>query len=145
MDSCTSGCCLLQKRKLFSAGAFAGSVTSVILAELVFTQLSHTGASVDPGQAPPLHSCLCPLFSKRHLVCKHYLVPVCRASHPPCLNHTRTAAVRMADGLHREQAPQCRFVYFRTVFLVWVIGLTLCSSQGLVVMDVPGSLGRLQL
>lgn len=97
---------LLQKRQLFPAGAFAGSV---ILAELLFTQLSHTGRGVDPGQAPPLHSCLCPLFSKRHLVCKHDLVAVCRASLPPCPNYTRTAAARPADGLHRQRAAQCSF------------------------------------
>lgn len=62
MDWWTSVCHLLQNRKLFFSWRVCRiCVTSVILAELMFTQLSHTGASVDTGQAPPLHSCLCPL------------------------------------------------------------------------------------
>lgn len=49
-------CCRTGK---FSAGGF---VTSAVLAELSFTQLSLTAGSFDPGRAPPLHSCLCPVF-----------------------------------------------------------------------------------
>lgn len=58
MECFTSGCRLLQNSKLFSAGGFVGSVTSVVLAELSFSQLSHTAGSFDPG-GPPLHSRLC--------------------------------------------------------------------------------------
>lgn len=60
--SCISPCCLLQNRKLSSRWVCWICFTSVVLAELSFTQLSLTAGSFDPGRAPPLHSCLCPLF-----------------------------------------------------------------------------------
>lgn len=52
-----------------------------------------------------------PCLSQRHLVCKRSLVPVSRASPPAGLNHTRTAAVRTADGPQPEQAALCRFPF----------------------------------
>lgn len=105
-----STCCTTAN--FFSAGGFVGSVTSVVLAELSFSQLSHTAGSFDPG-APPLHSRLC-------------RVSIQEAPGVQMLSGTRVLGLTptqpqphpgpQLSELQREQAAQCRFTPFRIVF-----------------------------
>lgn len=88
MDCFTSGCRLLQNSKLFSAGGFVGSVTSVVLAELSLSQLSHTAGSFDPG-GPPLHSRLCRVSIQEAPGVQTLSGTRVLGLTPPSLNHTR--------------------------------------------------------
>lgn len=141
--SCTSPCHLLQNRTLFSRWVCWICVTSVVLAELSFTQLSLTAGSCDPGRAPPLHSCLCPVFVQQAPgvqtlsgTSESGLTPTRPQPHPDrsCQDGWR-AAWRTSGSVQISLQNGC---------LIWAFALTVYSSQGFVVIAIPGSLGWLQ-
>lgn len=124
-----------QNRKLSSRWVCWICVTSVVLAELSFTQLSVTAGSFDPGRAPPLHSCLCPLFIQEAPgvqtlsgTSESGLTPTRPQPHPgrSCQDGWRAAA--RTGGSAR--------ISLRNGCPIWVY-----SSQGFVVIAIPGSLG----
>lgn len=110
-------------------------VTSVILAELVFTQLSHTGGSTDPGQASPLHSCLCPLFFPRGTWCANTIWYQCAGPHHhPAWTTPGLQLSGRLTGCTENKHLSAHLFFSELCFwyesLVW-----LYSSQGLVVGD----------
>lgn len=141
--SCTSPCRLLQNRKPFSRRVCWICVTSVVLAELNLTQLSLTAGSFDPGRAPPLHSCLCPVFihgapgvQTLSGTSESGLNPSRPQPRPDrsCQDGWRAAAWT-SSSVQISSQNGC---------LLWAFGWTVYSRQGFVVIDTPGSLGWLQ-
>lgn len=107
--------------------------TSVASAELVFPQLSR-GQSTPPWTTVVFAPCV----SKRHLACKHTLVPGCRAPPHPAATPGPQLSGRLAGCTITSNS----LLFFQHCALV--PGSSLCCSPGLAVTVVPGSLRQIQ-